>query len=98
MRWLKTAVVLALFSSVAIAQTTPPRLGLVLGGGGARGFAHLGVLKQLEAWRVPVACIAGTSAGSLIGGFYASGMPLPAMERAFATADWGRYFVGAGAA
>lgn len=88
MRWLKTAAVLALFSSVAIAQTTPPRLGLVLGGGGARGFAHLGVLKQLEAWRVPVACIAGTSAGSLIGGFYASGMPLPAMERAFATADW----------
>ena len=48
--------------------TRPPRIGVVLGGGGARGFAHLGVLQELEKLHIPIACIAGTSAGALIGG------------------------------
>ncbi|MDF3822937.1 patatin-like phospholipase family protein [Leptospira sp. 96542] len=57
-----------------------PRICLVLSGGGARGGAHLGVLKVLQALRVPVDCIVGTSAGAIIGAAYASGMPLDALE------------------
>lgn len=54
---------------------------LVLSGGGARGAAHIGVLKVLEELRVPVDCIAGTSMGSLVGGAYSSGMTVPEMEK-----------------
>jgi NTE family protein len=49
-----------------------PRVGLVLGGGGARGAAHIGVLEVLEKLRVPVDCVAGTSMGALVAGAYAS--------------------------
>jgi len=58
---------------------------LVLSGGGARGAAHVGVLKVLQELRVPVDCIAGTSMGSLVGGAYASGMTVPEMERLIGT-------------
>src|SRR5947209_3609242 len=51
-------------------------IGLALGGGFARGFAHLGVLQVLEQNRVPISCIAGTSVGSILGAAYASGAPL----------------------
>jgi NTE family protein len=51
-------------------------LGLALGGGFARGFAHLGVLKVLEENHIPIAAIAGTSVGSILGAAYASGAPL----------------------
>ncbi|AQV99090.1 esterase [Cupriavidus necator] len=63
------------------ATGTRPRICLVLSGGGARGAAHIGVLKVLEAMRIPVDCIAGTSMGSLVGGAYASGMGPSEMER-----------------
>lgn len=53
-----------------------PGLGLALGGGFARGFAHLGVLQVLEQNRIPISCIAGTSVGSILGAAYASGAPL----------------------
>ncbi len=49
----------------------PPRIGLALGGGGARGLAHVGVLKVLEAHGVPIEVIAGTSIGALVGAVYA---------------------------
>jgi len=58
-----------------------PRVGLVLSGGGARGGAHLGVLKVLEEMHVPVDVIVGTSAGSIIAAAYATGMPLPQIEK-----------------
>lgn len=54
---------------------------LVLGSGGARGLAHIGVIKALEENKVPVNMIAGTSIGALIGGLYAAGMPLKKMEK-----------------
>lgn len=69
-----------------------PRIGLVLSGGGARGFAHVGILKALEAARVPVDVIAGTSMGAIIGGLYASGMDPAALEREILAVDWGRLF------
>ncbi|WP_298832338.1 patatin-like phospholipase family protein [uncultured Piscinibacter sp.] len=57
-----------------------PKVCLVLSGGGARGAAHVGVLKALEKHRVPIDCIAGTSMGSLIGAAYATGMSVAEME------------------
>ena len=57
-----------------------PRICLVLSGGGARGAAHVGVLRVLEEYRVPVHCIAGTSMGSLVGAAYATGTTLPEMD------------------
>ena len=61
-------------------QTKRPRICLVLSGGGARGAAHVGVLKVLEEYRVPVDCIAGTSMGALVGGAYATGTSLAEMD------------------
>lgn len=73
---------------ITVVAATPLRLGVVLGGGGARGFAHLGVLQELERLHVPVACIAGTSAGALIGGAYAGGRQLDELETMFRQSDW----------
>ncbi|HEX8295633.1 MAG TPA: patatin-like phospholipase family protein [Chthoniobacteraceae bacterium] len=68
--------------------THRPKVGLVLSGGGARGVAHVGVLKALEELRVPVDYIAGTSMGAIVGGLYASGMSPEEIERFFASANW----------
>lgn len=57
-----------------------PRVGLALSGGAARGAAHVGVLRVFEEHGIPVDCIAGTSAGSLVGGAYAAGLRLDALE------------------
>jgi len=73
-----------------------PRVGLVLAGGGAKGGAHVGVLKVLEEMRVPVDCIAGTSMGALVGGGYAAGMPLPEMEKFLLSIDWAQVIGGQG--
>jgi NTE family protein len=64
-----------------------PRIGLVLGGGGARGIAHVSVLKEIERLKVPIDCIAGTSMGSLIGGLYASGMTVEELENMLRTME-----------
>ncbi len=69
-----------------------PKVGLVLSGGGARGVAHIGVLKVLEEMRIPVDFIAGTSMGSLVGGFYASGLSPKEMEKRIADIDWPSVF------
>lgn len=58
-----------------------PRLGLALSGGAARGLAHVGVLKVFEEHGVRVDCVAGTSAGALVGGALASGMPFGEIEK-----------------
>lgn len=65
-----------------------PRIGLVLGGGGARGAAHIGVLRELERLRVPIDAIAGTSIGAIVGGLYASGMSVEELEALVASLDW----------
>src|ERR1700726_2392051 len=59
---------------VLVRDLTRPRICLVLSGGGARGMAHIGVLKILEELKIPLDCIAGTSMGAVVGGLYASGM------------------------
>lgn len=60
-----------------------PRVGLALGGGGSRGSAHVGVLKVLLEENIPIDLIAGTSIGSVVGGFYASGMPIEDIAQVF---------------
>jgi len=57
-----------------------PRIGLALGGGGARGCAHVGVLRVLEQMHVPIDYISGTSMGAVVGGLYASGMSVDALS------------------
>ena len=61
-------------------MTTRPTIGLALSGGAARGLAHIGVLRALAENNIPVDYIAGTSAGSLVGGAWAAGMPLDEIE------------------
>jgi NTE family protein len=65
-----------------------PRIGLVLSGGGARGIAHIGVLKVLEEERVPIDAIAGTSMGAVVGGLYASGLTAKEIERIVTSLNW----------
>lgn len=73
-------------------QGTRPKVALVLSGGGARGFAHVGMLKALEAARVPVDMVVGTSMGAIIGGLYASGMTPETLERELIAIEWGGLF------
>ncbi|MFI4890647.1 MAG: patatin-like phospholipase family protein [Steroidobacterales bacterium] len=65
-----------------------PKVCLVLSGGGARGMAHIGVLKVLEELQVPIDCIAGTSMGAVVGGLYASGMRAGGIESMMLSVDW----------
>jgi NTE family protein len=65
-----------------------PRIGLALSGGGARGAAHIGVLRVLEEHRVPVDFIAGTSMGALVGGLYASGLSPAQLDSVISDLDW----------
>ena len=81
---------------VAVASTGQPRIGLVLAGGGAKGGAHVGVLKVLEEMRVPIDCIAGTSMGALVGGGYASGIPAAGLEEFVTGIDWKAVVGGVG--
>jgi NTE family protein len=69
-----------------------PRVGLVLSGGGARGFAHIGVLKVLQELRVPIDAIAATSMGAIVGGGYAAGYTPQHLEELARTTDWNNIF------
>jgi NTE family protein len=86
-------------ATAALAQGTGaetpkrPRIGLALSGGGARGAAHIGVLKVLDELRVPVHCVAGTSMGSVVGGSFAAGTTPAEMEAVISKTDWDTVFV-----
>lgn len=86
-----TLAVLVIAPALLHAETPAPRpkIGLALGGGGARGGAHVGVLQVLEELHVPVDAIAGTSMGSMIGGLYAAGVPIDRIDHALRQANWG---------
>ena len=77
----------------ATAAAKRPIVGLVLGGGGARGAAHIGVLEVLERLRVKVDCVAGTSMGALVAGAWAAGLSPRQMRDELSRADWGDLFL-----
>lgn len=80
--WLGLALSLAILTgctttpttTVPVVQTRQPIIALALGGGGAKGFAHIGVIKVLESHGIRPKIVTGTSAGSFVGSLYASGM------------------------
>ncbi len=69
-------------------ESARPRIGLVLSGGGARGAAHVGVIRMLEQMHIPIDAIAGTSMGAVVGGLYAAGLSGDEIERVFRELDW----------
>jgi NTE family protein len=85
-------------ATVDVAEVSPgdarapldrPRIGLVLSGGGARGAAHVGVIRALEQMHIPIDAVAGTSMGAVVGGLYAAGLSGEEIERVFRGLDWG---------
>lgn len=84
---------LTLFAADAVWAQARPRVGLVLGGGGARGAAHIGVLEVLDRLRVPVDCVAGTSMGALVAGAWAAGLSPAQMRTELGRANWNDMFV-----
>ncbi len=85
---LAIAAVCALQGGEGAPAPDRPKIGLVLSGGGARGCAHLGVLRALEEMRVPIDYIAGTSMGAVIGGVYASGVSAEDYTYLLTQIDW----------
>lgn len=69
-------------------ETPRPKIALVLSGGGARGFAHIGVLKVLNELKVPVDIVVGTSMGAVIGGAWSAGRTVDELQKFVQTADW----------
>ncbi|MDF0535145.1 patatin-like phospholipase family protein [Shewanella sp. A32] len=78
----------ALCCAFAAAASDRPKIGLVLSGGGAKGAAHVGVLKVLEANHIPVDYIAGTSIGAYVGGMYALGYSADDIEKLMMKQNW----------
>lgn len=76
------------------ASRVPPTVALVLSGGSAKAFAHIGVLKVLEEVGLPVDVVTGTSMGAIVGGLYAIGYTPAQLERVALTTDWDGVFQG----
>lgn len=74
------------------APSPGPRIGLALSGGGARGIAHVGVLKVLDELRVPISCVTGTSMGAIVGATFAAGRTPAEMEKIVLEANWEEIF------
>ncbi|MGM9480990.1 patatin-like phospholipase family protein [Roseateles sp. NT4] len=91
-RLLLPSLFLLLIAGSTLAAEPPaaprPKIGLVLSGGGARGLAHIGVLRVLEEMQVPVDLIVGTSMGAVVGGAYASGRSVDELEALVKSANW----------
>lgn len=84
----------AVAAEQAVKERKRPKIGVVLGGGGAKGAAHIGVLKVMEHMRVPVDYIAGTSMGAIVAGLYASGLSAKELEKVLTGVDWDDVFSG----
>ena len=69
-------------------ETTKPKIGLVLSGGGAKGFAHIGVLKEIEKAGIKIDYIGGTSMGAIVGGLYAAGYNAAQLDSIFKDTDF----------
>jgi NTE family protein len=98
---LAAGLLAACLASFAAAQDAPPaprpkdstrKIGLALGGGGARGMAHIGVIRRLEELHIPIDYVVGTSMGSIIGGLYACGYTPDEMEKLIESIHWDTLF------
>ena len=78
------------------ASPRPPTVGVVLSGGAAKGLAHIGVLRVLEEYGVPINAVTGTSMGAVVGGLYAVGYDPSALDRIARQTDWAALFAGVG--
>ncbi|EGQ8525866.1 patatin-like phospholipase family protein [Vibrio parahaemolyticus] len=93
-RYFTLWVSLFLIATPSVAQVknedtpTRPKVAVVLAGGGAKGAAHIGVLKALEEMHIPVDIITGTSMGAYVGGLYATGMSADEIESFIYSVDW----------
>ncbi|PJG59863.1 patatin-like phospholipase family protein [Aeromonas cavernicola] len=84
-------LLLAVLPCVAMAsENERPQIALVLSGGGAKGAAHIGILKALERQRIPVDIIVGTSMGAYVAGMYAMGLSAQEVEQATLAIDWNK--------
>lgn len=80
--------ILLSFSSIQAQHITRPKVAVVLSGGGAKGFAHIGVLQVLEKEGIPIDMIVGTSMGSIIGGLYSIGYTTDQLQTMCLTENW----------
>src|SRR5207237_823896 len=81
-------------AQTSVPHTLRPRIGVALEGGGALGFAHIGVLRWFEEHHIPIDYIAGTSMGGLVGGLYATGKTPQQMEEFVRAQEWDEVLVG----
>jgi NTE family protein len=88
LRLLSMVGLLVIAQLAAAEDGVRPKIGLALSGGGARGAAHVGVLRVLEEQHVPIDYIAGTSMGAVIGGLYAAGVSVDVLEHMLSEVDW----------
>ena len=86
------AILVCLYSFTAVAQSQ--KIGLVFSGGGAKGLAHVGVLKALEENEIPIDYAVGTSMGGIIAGCYAAGMSPAEIEEMMLSPDFSRWIGG----
>ena len=84
------ALPLGAYAQDTTAVKTRPKVGLVLSGGGAKGAAHIGVIKYLEELGIPIDYVAGTSMGSIVGGMYALGYSSDEILKIISEVDWDR--------
>ena len=95
LRFFLASLLISCSASLSFAQSRD-RIGIALGGGMARGIAHVGVLRWLEEHHVPIDAVAGTSMGGLIGGAYATGMSPDEIEQLLLAIDWDAMFGASG--
>ena len=81
-------ILFVLIISIFAANAQRPKIGLTLSGGGAKGIAHIGILKAIDSAGLKVDYVTGTSMGSIIGGLYACGYSGDSIEKIFKTIDW----------
>ena len=78
---------------VKAAEGKRPKIGLVLSGGGAKGLAHIGVIKVIEELNIPIDYVTGTSMGSIIGGLYATGYNASTLDSTVKAINWSNIFI-----
>src|ERR1700754_357189 len=102
MRYLRTVLttllLLSAIADLAAGQSPAPqpsprrKIGVAFGGGSARGFAHVGIIRWFEEHHIPIDVISGTSMGGLVGGSFASGMSSRELQAMLAETDWNEMF------